>query len=113
MAVARSGAMTAVRSQKSLASFLLWRSSRPEDVVALADGGQRPRGVVWVGADQQVDAGAPYLLPLAELVELGARSDQHLAGPQLLISARRTPVGSPSVRKMRTVLPVTPASQHL
>jgi len=43
-----------------------------EDVVALADGGQRPRRVVRVGADQQVDAGAPYLLPLAELVELGA-----------------------------------------
>jgi len=73
--------MTTVRSQKSLASFLLWRSSRPEDVVALADGGQRPRRVVRVGAEEQVDAGAPYLFPLAELVELGARRDQHLAGP--------------------------------
>src|SRR5665647_3503455 len=52
-----------------------------EDVVALADVGQRPRRVVRVGADEQVDASAPYLLPLAELVELGARRDQHLAGP--------------------------------
>src|SRR5665648_447559 len=50
-----------------------------EDVVALADVGQRPRRVVRVEADEQVDAGAPYLLPLAELVELGARCDQHLA----------------------------------
>ena len=52
-----------------------------EDVVALADVDQRPRRVVWVGADEQVDAGAPDLLPLAELVELEARRDQHLAGP--------------------------------
>src|SRR5665647_2037373 len=52
-----------------------------EDVVALADVGQRPRRVVRVGADQQVDAGAPYLLPLSELVELGTRRGQHLAGP--------------------------------
>ena len=52
-----------------------------EDVVALADGGHRPRRVVWVGAEEQVDAGASYLLPLAELVELGARRNQHLAGP--------------------------------
>ena len=52
-----------------------------EDVVALADVGQRPRRVVRVGTDEQVDAGAPDLLPLAELVELGARRDQHLAGP--------------------------------
>lgn len=73
--------MTTVRSQRSLASSQLRRSSRPEDVVALADGGQRPRRVVRVGADEQVDAGAPDLLPLAELVELGARRDQHLAGP--------------------------------
>jgi len=51
-----------------------------EDVVALADVSQRPRRVVRVGADEQVDAGAPDLLPLAELVELGARRDQHLAG---------------------------------
>jgi hypothetical protein len=52
-----------------------------EDVVALADVGQRPRRVVRVGSDEQVDAGAPDVLPLAELIELGARCDQHLAGP--------------------------------
>ena len=46
-----------------------------EDVVALAEGGQRPRPVVRVGADRQVDAGAQYLLPSAELVEQGARRD--------------------------------------
>ena len=57
-------------------------NDRPlEDVVALADVGQRPRRVVRVGADKQADAGAPHLLPLAELVELGTRRDQHLAGP--------------------------------
>lgn len=50
-------------------------------VVALADVGQRPRRVVRVESDEQVGAGAPDILPLAELVELGARRDQHLAGP--------------------------------
>jgi len=57
------------------------RWGRTDDGVALTDVGQRPRRVVRVGSGEQVDAGAPDLLPLAELVELGARRDQHLAGP--------------------------------
>ena len=63
-----------MRSQKSLASFLLWRSSRPEDVVALAGGGQRPRRVVRVvrvGADERGDAGAPGISPILTGTEVG------------------------------------------
>ena len=52
-----------------------------EDVVTLAYVGRRWRRLARGGSDEQVDAGAPGLLPLAELVELGARRDQHLAGP--------------------------------
>jgi len=76
-----------------------------EDVVALADVGQRPRRIVRVGTDEQVDAGArtSSLLLSWSSWERGATSTLPV---QLLISARRTPVGSPSARKMRMVLPV-------
>jgi len=52
-----------------------------ELIVPLAYVGRRSRRVVRVGSDEQADAGAPGLLSLAELVELGVRSDEHFAGP--------------------------------